>query len=79
MDSVAHKKYVRRAGANARKETYDEEEVCVKGLLEKTPKVIELKKRFERIREIGAWHPVIPNLLNGTILFLGKWRNNAQL
>ena len=77
LDSVAHKACVRQAGAKARKERVDGEKKVVRGMMELASKAV--KKRLERIGQTGAWLTMIPNRLNGTLLSMEEWRDNARL
>ena len=77
MDSVDHKGCVRMAGAKARKERVDAEKEFVKEMMASSTKAI--KKRLERIGETGAWLTMLLNKLNGTLLTMEEWRDNARL
>ena len=77
LDSVEHKACVRTAGAKARKERVDGEKEAVKGMMVGASRM--LKKRLERIGETGAWISMTPNRLNGTLLSMEEWRDNARV
>ena len=77
LDSVSHKQCVRQAGAKTRKERVESEVEFVESLAERSTKA--MAKRLGRAGLTGAWLTVMPNLLNGTLLSMEEWRDNARL
>jgi hypothetical protein len=77
LDLELHQQTVRKAGATARKERVEGEQAFLKGMMATSSRAV--KKRLERIGECGAWLSTTPNKLNGNLLSMEEWRDNARL
>ncbi len=77
LDLELHQATVKKAGSAARKDRVEGELAFLKGMIASSSKTV--KRRLERIGRTGSWLTATPNKLNGNLLSMEEWRDNARL
>ena len=77
LDLTLNQETVMRAGADARKERVEGKMSFLKGTMATNSRAV--KKRLGRIGECGSWLTPTHSKLNGILLSMEEWQENARL